>query len=353
VAALTAGGGSVTFLCGPRLEAGVGQHERGPGWPKPWALRCDGCGEEFEYATIGTVPGGDLHCCSRCQAAGVDVRALPPCEWCRRPIPALSRTGRRRREDSKTCGKRCRQASWRFGHRGARFTVSDRPLRLAYADPPYPGNAGLYREHPDYGGEVDHRDLVERLVADYPDGWALSTSAEALRWVWPLCPERSWVGAYVKPTPPREAHRPHRAWEAVIFYGGRQRPSGAPMVRDWVYATTLRGFPGRVIGMKPPDFCWWLFDCLNAQPHDELVDLFPGSGAVALAWERFCRTPAGTDTTEIGLAPLEATEAPEASPRAQRARTRRGSSSRDGSVVALPAHGQMDVFDVLGQELAS
>lgn len=52
-----------------------------------------------------------------------------------------------------------------------------RPLRLAYADPPYPGNARLYRDHPDYGGEVDHAALIERLSAY--DGWALSTSAEA------------------------------------------------------------------------------------------------------------------------------------------------------------------------------
>lgn len=51
--------------------------------------------------------------------------------------------------------------------------------RLAYADPPYPGKARLYyREHPDYGGEVDHVELLSRL-ATY-DGWALSTSAAAL-----------------------------------------------------------------------------------------------------------------------------------------------------------------------------
>jgi len=53
-----------------------------------------------------------------------------------------------------------------------------RPLRLAYADPPYPGKAYLYRDHPDYGGEVDHAELIERLAAY--DGWALSTSAAAL-----------------------------------------------------------------------------------------------------------------------------------------------------------------------------
>ena len=38
----------------------------------------------------------------------------------------------------------------------AEAATPTRPLRLAYADPPYPGNAWLYRDHPDYGGEVDH-----------------------------------------------------------------------------------------------------------------------------------------------------------------------------------------------------
>jgi hypothetical protein len=40
-----------------------------------------------------------------------------------------------------------------------------RPLRLAYADPPDRGNVGLYRDHPHYGGEVDHAELIERLAA--------------------------------------------------------------------------------------------------------------------------------------------------------------------------------------------
>ena len=49
-------------------------------------------------------------------------------------------------------------------------------MRLAYADPPYPGQAKRwYEDHPDYGGEVDHAQLVERLESY--DGWALHTSA--------------------------------------------------------------------------------------------------------------------------------------------------------------------------------
>jgi hypothetical protein len=36
-------------------------------------------------------------------------------------------------------------------------------MRLAYADPPYPGKAELYADHPDYAGEVDYEALITRL----------------------------------------------------------------------------------------------------------------------------------------------------------------------------------------------
>lgn len=42
-------------------------------------------------------------------------------------------------------------------------------MRVAYADPPYPGCAHLYRDHPDYAGEVDHEALVASLLADFVD----------------------------------------------------------------------------------------------------------------------------------------------------------------------------------------
>jgi hypothetical protein len=71
-----------------------------------------------------------------------------------------------------------------------------RSLRLAYADPPYPGKAYLYRDHPDYAGEVDHGELIARLAAY--DGWALSTSAAALSAVLALCPPGVRVAAWHK-----------------------------------------------------------------------------------------------------------------------------------------------------------
>ena len=38
-------------------------------------------------------------------------------------------------------------------------------------------------------------------------------------------------------------------------------------------------------GAKPEGFCRWMFAVLGMQPGDELVDLFPGTGAVTQAYE--------------------------------------------------------------------
>jgi len=67
-------------------------------------------------------------------------------------------------------------------------------MRLAYADPPYIGQA---RKH--YGPdarEVNHELLVNHLREF--DGWALSASSPSLAKILPLCPEAR-VAAWVKP----------------------------------------------------------------------------------------------------------------------------------------------------------
>lgn len=103
------------------------------------------------------------------------------CAWCGGPIPAGAR------RDALCCSVRCRQARHRFTRAVGRAVAGGRPLRLAYADPPYPGLARrYYAEHPDFAGEVDHAALIRRL-STY-DGWALSTSAAALQSVLASCP---------------------------------------------------------------------------------------------------------------------------------------------------------------------
>ncbi len=158
-------------------------------------------------------------------------------------------------------------------------------MRLAYADPPYPGRAHLYKNHPDYAGEVDHPELIERLTTY--DGWALSTNAQSLHWILPLCPPEHRVLAWVK-------HSVNVSWEPVIVVSARPVSTQGP--RDWIHAEP-EAFQWRpkpdsyVIGQKPRAFCIWLFQWLGAETDDTFEDLFPGSGAVTHAWESWVSQP--------------------------------------------------------------
>lgn len=157
-------------------------------------------------------------------------------------------------------------------------------MRFAYADPPYPGHTrrGMYKADPKCA-EVDHEDLIETLEADFPDGWALSTSSSTLRLVLSYCPLDVRIGAWVKPFCSFKPNvNPAYAWEPVIYRGGRPRERYEPTVRDWCMANIL--IKKGLGGAKPEAVCAWLFQLLNAHPGDELVDLYPGTGAVTAAW---------------------------------------------------------------------
>jgi hypothetical protein len=217
-----------------------------------------------------------------------DVQERRVCGWCQTSIRAAAR------RDSKYCGQRCRQAAHRFHvpsrRAGAAAQVSGlEPRRFAYADPPYPGLARrYYADHEDFAGEVDHRELIARLVAEYPDGWALSTSAAALPSLLPACPTGVRVAAWFRGERPTASYSPLVAWEPVIYFGGRRYLSSgsARRVDALVHVARARlTDPRRVIGAKPAAFCAWLFQLLGATAADEFVDLFPGSGGVALSWE--------------------------------------------------------------------
>lgn len=158
--------------------------------------------------------------------------------------------------------------------------------RLAYADPPYPGKAELYADHPDYAGEVDHARLIARL-SKY-DGWALSTGSWALQDVLEICPPGVRILIWTK-------HSIARSWEPVIVVPARNE-AHVRRLRDWIQVEPeyfqWRPKPeSYVIGQKPERFCRWLFEWLGARPDDTLDDLFPGSGAVTEAWERWRGQP--------------------------------------------------------------
>lgn len=214
------------------------------------------------------------------------------CGWCGGDIPAGARI------DSITCSRKCRQSRFRFLARGLSRAPADEPARFAYADPPYPGTASkYYKDEPTFAGEVNHAELVERLCSGGYDGWALSTSARALRDVLQLCPPGARVCPWVKPIGASpNTYGPHNCWEPLIVVGGRFLRGG---VRDWLRAQPARG-GGELPGRKPASFCAWLFDLLGMQPGDELDDLFPGTGIVLRAWR--VASLASRSTEDVGPA---------------------------------------------------
>src|SRR5580765_2415068 len=162
-------------------------------------------------------------------------------------------------------------------------------MRFAYADPPYIGTARRdYSADPNCA-EVNHRVLIETLMADFPDGWALSCSPPTLKEVFGYCPDGVRLMPWVKPyTPFKKGVNPSYSWEAVIVKGGRRRTLNQQTIPDFVIAcpdvVRPRRSP-RFNGRKPSGFCYWLFEVLNINPDDEFVDIFPGSGNVTYHWE--------------------------------------------------------------------
>lgn len=222
------------------------------------------------------------------------------CAWCRQPIPAGAR------KDAKTCSKRCRQAAHRFRVAPAAETPASDRLRLAYADPPYPGLARRYYNCE----EVDHVELVAQLERDYPDGWALSTSAEAHDDVMgivrsELGPARARkevrVGIWVRGSRASKCYGPRNAWEPLIVCRGRRRllDPDQPLDDVLVWGGRQHSHPDALVGMKPAAFCEWMFRMLGAEPGDALGDLFPGSGAIGRAWAAYSRLGEQLDLSRL------------------------------------------------------
>jgi hypothetical protein len=162
-------------------------------------------------------------------------------------------------------------------------------MRVAYADPPYPGqSAKHYSEHPDFHGEVNHWDLLKRLDAEY-DGWVLHTASTTLQEM--LVDARLQgirgfrVMAWVKPFAAFKRNVPVAyAWEPVLVKACRKPVVTKRLVlRDWIAEpiTLKRGLSGA----KPEAVCRWAFEVLGMEPDDTLIDLYPGTGAVTAAWD--------------------------------------------------------------------
>lgn len=135
-------------------------------------------------------------------------------------------------------------------------------MKIAYADPPYIGCAHLYKDHPDFAGEVDHAALLDRLESEF-DGWVLHASAtptsmailaplvetsEGARWM-------SWVKGFAAFK--RNVSVAY-AWEPVIVKPARKPVVSKRLVmRDWIQESiTLRK---GLTGAKPEAVCHWGF----------------------------------------------------------------------------------------------
>ncbi len=155
------------------------------------------------------------------------------------------------------------------------------PVRLAIADPPYLGRAGLWyggkgrskqgtagraagrgclaREyHPDaheWDDPAKHIALMVTMRDEY-DGWVMACSGKTLA---PLLGVAATLGARLA------------IWH-VTGTGHR--------VPDLLSAPhPVSGF----VGAKPDQWTRWVLDLMGYQPGDEVDDLFPGSGAVTRA----------------------------------------------------------------------
>lgn len=182
------------------------------------------------------------------------------------------------------------------------------PMTFAYADPPYFGCCRLYDHyHPDglcWDDLETHRLLIERLCDEFPDGWALSMTAGSLRKLWPLTPEDTRCGTWVKTFSAfKKGVRPAWAWEPVLWRGGRNPSAGHAhrppekggkqnTPKDFFETHTAVGIASPITlrkgltGAKPEAVCEWICDLLNVQPGDRVVDLYPGTGVMGRVAER-------------------------------------------------------------------
>jgi hypothetical protein len=163
-------------------------------------------------------------------------------------------------------------------------------MKLGYADPPYFGCGKLYAEHHpnalDWDDPSEHVRLVDKLMAEF-DGWVLHLSAtpDSVALYAPLVLRTgarwcSWVKGFAAFK--RNVSVAY-AWEPVLIKACRKPVVSKRLVaRDWIQEsiTLKRG----LTGAKPEAVVHWALELMAARPDDNLIDLFPGTGAVERAW---------------------------------------------------------------------
>lgn len=181
-------------------------------------------------------------------------------------------------------------------------------MRLAIADPPYLGRAALWyggkgrskqgtqgracgrgdgaaEFHPDaarWDDPAEHIALMDAMDSEY-DGWAMAASSKTLAQILGVADSLGarlaiWHVTNAIPDGARARH----VWEAVLFKvpDSRRAVGTGHRVPDLLSAAhPMSGF----VGAKPDAWTRWVLDLLGYQPGDDLVDMFPGSGAVTRA----------------------------------------------------------------------
>lgn len=164
-------------------------------------------------------------------------------------------------------------------------------MKFGYADPPYFGSATriygpLHESAHVWDNKETHIALITDLKENYSDGWAYCCNPKDLIWILPIVEDNYRVCAWVKTFHQIRVNcSVQYAWEPVIVYGGRKIAKRKPMVRDWLACARAmrKGLPGA----KPDAFNDWVLQLLGFEKGDELDDLFPGSGGMEKAVQKY------------------------------------------------------------------
>ena len=180
-------------------------------------------------------------------------------------------------------------------------TRHDMSLRFCIADPPYLGRAVRWYGHGGCGdgyglGQADnhpnaadwddpqrHQQLVKDLDRDF-DGWAIAMSVHSLSTYLQVLETDSRNGIRVavwhKPSSLTSGARVCNRWEPVLLRipkSRRGRTVGKSCSDVFQSVPARNGFRGA----KPHGWTLWILEMLGVQPHDEVIDMFHGSGAVS------------------------------------------------------------------------
>lgn len=124
-------------------------------------------------------------------------------------------------------------------------------------------------------------------------GWAIAMSPDSLPLYLEVAPPAARVAAWIRGNAIPSGSRVRTLWEPVLVKIPPERsPHGSgPAIDDVLNAGIgAGGFAGR----KPVAWTHWVLGMLGYEPGiDELLDLFPGSGAVAKAAETYSASSNG------------------------------------------------------------